>query len=66
MPLLEPVGQFGTRLSGGKDAASARYIFTKSAMPLVRSIFTEADDAILDYRLTLTLKPKNLDPNPET
>ena len=27
--LLEPCGQFGTRLKGGKDAASARYIFTK-------------------------------------
>ncbi|KAJ8877833.1 hypothetical protein PR048_022292 [Dryococelus australis] len=26
--LLQPIGQFGTRLSGGKDAASARYIFT--------------------------------------
>ena len=23
-----PVGQFGTRLQGGKDAASPRYIFT--------------------------------------
>jgi len=26
--LLEPVGQFGTRLHGGKDSASPRYIFT--------------------------------------
>ena len=26
--LLMPVGQFGTRLQGGKDAASPRYIFT--------------------------------------
>ena len=26
--LLKPIGQFGTRLAGGKDAASARYIFT--------------------------------------
>lgn len=26
--LLMPIGQFGTRLQGGKDAASARYIFT--------------------------------------
>jgi DNA topoisomerase-2 len=25
LPLLLPVGQFGTRLQGGKDAASARY-----------------------------------------
>merc|ERR1719181_668669 len=27
--LLFPAGQFGTRLQGGKDAASARYIFTR-------------------------------------
>ena len=27
--LLMPVGQFGTRLHGGKDAASPRYIFTQ-------------------------------------
>ena len=26
--LLMPVGQFGTRMHGGKDYASARYIFT--------------------------------------
>lgn len=26
--LLLPIGQFGTRLQGGKDAASPRYIFT--------------------------------------
>ncbi len=27
--LLLPIGQFGTRLQGGKDAASSRYIFTR-------------------------------------
>lgn len=27
--LLQPRGQFGTRLVGGKDAASPRYIYTK-------------------------------------
>lgn len=26
--LLQPIGQFGTRLMGGKDSASPRYIFT--------------------------------------
>jgi DNA topoisomerase-2 len=26
--LLQPIGQFGTRLAGGKDSASPRYIFT--------------------------------------
>ena len=29
MNLLQPIGQFGTRLHGGKDAASPRYIFTQ-------------------------------------
>lgn len=28
MNLLQPLGQFGTRLHGGKDSASPRYIFT--------------------------------------
>lgn len=28
MNLLQPLGQFGTRLHGGKDYASPRYIFT--------------------------------------
>jgi len=27
--MLMPIGQFGTRLHGGKDAASPRYIFTQ-------------------------------------
>ncbi len=46
--LLVPSGQFGTRLQGGKDAASARYIFTKLAK-LTRCIFAKEDDEILDY-----------------
>jgi DNA topoisomerase-2 len=46
--LLEPIGQFGGRLSGGDDAASERYIFTH-LNPITRYIFPEADDAVLDY-----------------
>ena len=46
--LLEPLGQFGTRLTGGKDAASARYIFTRLS-PLARALFPKADDALLRY-----------------
>ena len=46
VPLLSPLGQFGTRLAGGKDAASARYIFTRVA-PLARAFFPAADDDIL-------------------
>ena len=46
--LLVPNGQFGTRLKGGEDSASERYIFTL-LNPLTRSIFPEQDDIILDY-----------------
>ncbi|KAI9586703.1 DNA topoisomerase 2 [Glossina fuscipes] len=48
--LLEPRGQFGTRLTGGKDSASARYIFTILS-PLARLIFHPADDALLTYEV---------------
>ena len=46
--LLEPNGQFGTRLQGGDDSASERYIFTQ-LNSLTRKIFPEADDAVLKY-----------------
>jgi DNA topoisomerase-2 len=46
--LFEPNGQFGTRLQGGKDSASERYIFTQLSK-LTRLIFRQEDDAILSY-----------------
>ena len=46
--LLMPNGQFGTRLQGGKDHASERYIFTK-LNPLTRQIFNKDDDQVLTY-----------------
>ena len=46
--LLMPQGQFGTRYEGGKDAASARYIFTYLS-PITRTIFLPEDDGILNY-----------------
>jgi len=46
--LLEPNGQFGTRLHGGDDSASERYIFTQ-LNTLTRSIFPDADDSVLQY-----------------
>ena len=46
--LFLPNGQFGTRLQGGKDSASERYIFT-ALNPITRAIFPEADDKILHY-----------------
>ena len=47
--LLSPKGQFGTRLQGGKDHASERYIFT-ALEPIARKLFSPIDDAILDYQ----------------
>ncbi|KAI9451533.1 DNA topoisomerase [Russula earlei] len=46
--LLLPNGQYGTRDQGGKDHASARYIFTEPA-PITRTIFHPADDPLLSY-----------------
>lgn len=46
--LLRPVGQFGTRLQGGKDAASPRYIFTHLER-ITKMIFDSADNALLEY-----------------
>ncbi|KAI8920016.1 DNA topoisomerase [Powellomyces hirtus] len=48
LSLLQPHGQFGTRLQGGKDAASPRYIFT-ALSPLARALFQPSDDALLTY-----------------
>ena len=47
--LLTPEGQFGTRLSGGKDAASPRYIFT-ALSPISKLIYREEDMPILAYQ----------------
>ena len=46
--LLEPCGQFGTRLMGGKDASQPRYIFTKLTKQ-ARQLYDQRDDAILEY-----------------
>jgi DNA topoisomerase-2 len=46
--LLLPSGQFGSRLKGGEDSASERYIFTQLNR-ITRAIFPQTDDAILDY-----------------
>jgi len=46
--VLLPIGQFGTRLQGGDDSASERYIFTR-LNTLTRYIFPEADDNVLSY-----------------
>ncbi|CAA3012625.1 DNA topoisomerase 2 [Olea europaea subsp. europaea] len=47
--ILKPNGQFGTRNQGGKDHASARYIFTQLSA-ITRFLFPKDDDIILDYQ----------------
>ncbi|ETN41157.1 uncharacterized protein HMPREF1541_03092 [Cyphellophora europaea CBS 101466] len=45
---LEPSGNFGSRLQGGADAASARYIYTRLS-PFARKLFHPADEPLLTY-----------------
>ena len=46
--LLVPSGQFGTRLMGGADAASPRYIFTRIA-DVALKVFRKEDNPILEH-----------------
>ncbi|KAJ3452282.1 DNA topoisomerase/gyrase [Anaeramoeba flamelloides] len=46
--LLLPNGQFGTRLQGGKDSASGRYIYTL-LNSITRTIYHPDDDQLLNY-----------------
>ena len=57
--LLDPIGQFGTRLQGGKDSGSPRYIFTR-LQPVVKTLFNEYDNLLLDYLDDdgMTIEPK--------
>ncbi|KAL8737626.1 MAG: hypothetical protein Q9181_001499 [Wetmoreana brouardii] len=45
---LEPSGNFGSRLQGGSDAASARYTYTRLS-PFARRVFHSADEPLLTY-----------------
>lgn len=47
--LLVPNGQFGTRLQGGKDYASPRYIFTQMN-PITQLIFHQDDYPLMNYK----------------
>tara|TARA_Y100000782_G_scaffold3214_1_gene3643 strand:- start:9015 stop:12503 length:3489 start_codon:yes stop_codon:yes gene_type:complete len=46
--LLMPNGQFGTRLQGGEDSASERYIFTQ-LNNITKYIYPESDFSVLNY-----------------
>ncbi|KAI8635207.1 DNA topoisomerase [Xylariaceae sp. FL1651] len=47
---LEPSGNFGSRLAGGSDAASARYIHTRLS-PFARRIFSPLDEPNLEHHM---------------
>jgi DNA topoisomerase-2 len=47
--LLEPNGQFGTRLAGGKDSASPRYIFTQLS-DIATNIFHPHDEQLYSFQ----------------
>ena len=49
IPLFVPQGQFGTRLQGGKDSASPRYIHTY-LQPTVQMLIPADDSDCLTYR----------------
>ena len=57
--LLVPEGNFGSRMNGGKDAASPRYIFTRLS-PLTTQIFNTSDNNLYNY-----LEDDNLPIEPE-
>ena len=46
--ILKPIGQFGSRLLGGKDSASPRYIHTELEN-IVDTIFRKEDNILLNY-----------------
>ena len=46
--ILIPHGGFGSRASGGKDAAAARYIFTE-LQPITKKVFSLLDNPLLNY-----------------
>ncbi|KAI2635452.1 DNA topoisomerase [Xylaria nigripes] len=60
---LEPSGNFGSRLAGGADAASARYIYTRLS-PFARKIFSPLDSPLLEHlnEEGMTIEPKNYMP----
>lgn len=47
--LLKPVGQFGTRLKGGDDASSPRYIFTRLEN-ITKIIYNMMDNPVLNFQ----------------
>lgn len=55
---LNPIGQYGSRLQGGKDRSSPRYIYT-NLLPITRKIFIKEDEYVLNY---LTEENQKIEP----
>lgn len=51
IPLLLPIGQFGTRFKGGADAGSARYIDTKLNKSITDLMYPHVDNDLLEYNI---------------
>jgi DNA topoisomerase-2 len=47
---LEPSGNFGSRLQGGSDCASPRYIYTRLS-PFARRLFHPGDEPLLSHNI---------------
>lgn len=54
--LLEPLGQFGSRLLNGGDASQPRYLFSK-VEDVVSKLFCVDDDALLRYNVSDSNRP---------
>ena len=57
--LLDPIGQFGTRIMGGKDSAQPRYIHTK-LRTITNLMFNKLDNPIYNYNQD---DGENIEPN---
>lgn len=49
IPLLLPIGQFGSHYQGGNDAGSPRYIDTRLNRKVVDLLFPSKDNELLEY-----------------
>jgi DNA topoisomerase-2 len=51
LPLLQPLGNFGSRDKGYKDFAASRYIYTTINHRLADKLFRKEDEFILEYEI---------------
>lgn len=51
IPLLLPIGQFGSRYKGGDDAGSPRYIDTKLNKTITDLLYPNQDHNLLEYNI---------------